>query len=317
MFKILFLIIFLALLTLIEGISYFEKIYLIIPTISTVLLVDLYILKKIEFYVVLTIGITLSFSLIIVYLISEIFFNTESFLLIDARWYQAIIAVIVSLCFYFSFQIGFSTEYFKKKKTNKYFEQKYLIDTCAIIDGRLLEIAKSGFIPKSLIIPNYVIQELQLISDSYNHEKRTKGRRGLDLLKHMKNSDHLSVQIINEDDAEVKTVDGKLLSTAKKNNYKIITTDFNLSKVAQLQGVQCLNINYLATLIKSNLNVGDRMRVSIAKKGNNKDQGIAFLPDDTMVVVENAEKFIGKQKQVVIMSYIQSESGKMAFANIV
>lgn len=318
MFKKVFLLVFIGLILVIPEISYIEKLWLVVPTIILVGFIDFFILKKIEFYTILTIGITLSMSLIILYLISQIYFNMEtSALKFEEKWNNAIVLTLGCLCLYFSFRVGTYTDYFRKKKNETTIEQKYLVDTCAIIDGRLLEIAKSGFIPKNLAIPSFVIHELQLISDSSNHDKRSKGRRGLDLLKHMKNSDCLSIQIINDDVEEIKTVDSKLLAIAKEKQYKIITTDFNLTKVAQLQGVQSLNINHLASLIKPSLNIGDRTRVFISKKGNNSGQGLAFLPDDTMVVVEDAEKYIGSQKQVMITSYIQNESGRMAFAKLV
>lgn len=316
MFRIIFIICYAALLLATQDLSYIEKATLFIPTLAIMFSIDHYLIHKVEFYTILTTGIILVITFTLVYLLSQILLHENSIFAIEQEWNEIIIATLTVISFYFSIRIGFYSEYFKKKKDSNVNEVHYLVDTCAIIDGRLLEVAKSGFIPKNLIIPNFVIQELQLISDSYSHEKRSKGRRGLDLLKHMKNSDHLSIQIINEDIEDIKTVDAKLLALAKKYDYKIITTDFNLAKVAQLQGVQCLNINFLATLIKPAINIGDRIRVQIIKKGSNKDQGLAFLPDDTMVVIEEGEKFIGNQKQVLITSFIQSESGKMAFAKL-
>ena len=132
----------------------------------------------------------------------------------------------------------------------------------------------------------------------------------------MKNSDHLSIQIVNEDVKSARNVDSKLLALATEKNYKIITTDFNLFKVAQVEGIEALNINYLATLMRPNININDRVRVFILKKGNNKGQGLAFLPDDTMVIVDGASKYVGFQKQVIVTSYIQSESGRMVFAKL-
>lgn len=318
MFRIGFLVAYALILLIIPELSYIEKVALVVPFIVALLFIDYYVIHRVEYHNILTIGIMLIITFTVSYLISLIFFGENSIFELEPKWNRIVISVIGLFCFYFSFRIGSYTDYFRKKKDDKggTIETKYLVDTCAIIDGRLLDISKSGFIPKNLVIPNFVIHELQLISDSYSHEKRTKGRRGLDLLKNMKNSDHLSVQIISEDVEEIKTVDSKLLALAKKYDYKIVTTDFNLTKVAQLQGVQTLNINVLATLLKPALGIGERIRVYVLKKGNNNDQGLAFLPDDTMVVVEDAEKFIGKQKQVVITSYIQSESGKMAFAKV-
>ncbi len=279
-------------------------------------IIDYYILKKVEFYKILTIGVSLLVSFGILYLITQTLYVLPNNNLLGENEKYGIVLFFLFTLLYLSFQIGFSSTYFKKMKTNKREEAKHLIDTSAIIDGRLLEIAKSGFTPKSLIIPNFVIRELQLISDSSNNEKRNKGRRGLDLLKQMKNSDYLSIQIVNDDVRSAKNVDNKLLALAAEKGYKIITTDFNLFKVAQVQGIEALNINHLASLIKPNINVNDRIRVFILKKGNNKGQGLAFLPDDTMVIIEGGERYIGTQKQIVIISYIQNESGKMVFAKV-
>ncbi len=277
--------------------------------------IDFYILKRIKFHKILTIGILLSLSLAVIFFTVQIlsFLPSNDVMQNDEKYLIVIASLFIA--FYLSFQVGNSSSYFSKVKASDIKEgAKHLIDTSAIIDGRLLEIAKSGFIPKSLAIPNFVIRELQLISDSSNNEKRMKGRRGLELLKQMKNSDFLSIQIINEDVKSAKNVDSKLLALAAEKNYKIITTDFNLFKVAQVEGVEALNINYLASLIKPSLNINDRIRVFVVKKGNNKGQGVAFLPDDTLVIIDGAAKYIGTQKQVIITSYVQSESGKMVFA---
>ncbi len=294
------------------------KLAFIAGTIGIGTLADIYIVRKVAFFKILTIGIIVVIYTSILGMLAWIFDITFQ-LTSGAHWLNASFLAAIFITFYLSVRIGANATYFQRKQGAQETRQaeKYLIDTCVIIDGRILDIAQSGFIPRSLTIPQFVIQELQLISDSYNHEKRTKGRRGLDLLKQMKNSDHLSVRIITDDIPEEKTVDRKLLHLAKKGNYKVITTDYNLVKVAQLENITTLNLNHLATLIKSNLSLGDKLRVYITKKGNNKNQGIAFLPDDTMVIVEEAERFIGHQKNVMISSYIQNESGRIAFAKLI
>ena len=157
---------------------------------------------------------------------------------------------------------------------------------------------------------------MQFISDSSNHEKRKKGRRGLDFLNRMKNSEKLFVSIVSID-YDDKGVDNKLLRYAKENNTKLITTDFNLVKVARLEGVIVLNINEVATVLKPNYFQGDRIKVNIVKKGNSKNQGVGYLEDDTMVIVEEAEKFIGVLKTVAVTSFMQSNSGKIVFARLV
>ena len=293
------------------------KIVTLIGTLAVIYVVDYYVLGRVEFYKFLTVGICLLISMGLLYFVSGVIYGLPTNDLMSEDGKYVLVTFTLFIFLYLSFQVGTSSTYFRKvKKPDRVEGIKHLIDTSAIIDGRLLEISKSGFIPKSLAIPNFVIRELQLISDNSNNEKRSKGRRGLELLKQMKNSDHLSVQIINEDIKSARNVDSKLLALAAEKNYKIITTDFNLFKVAQVEGIEALNINYLASLMRPSININDKIRVFIAKKGNNKGQGLAFLPDDTMVIVEGASKYVGVQKQVLVTSYIQSESGRMVFAKL-
>ena len=268
------------------------------------------------FHRFLTVSIALLLALSILFFIGEVLDVAFSFQ-VDDYWVKIIFAILFFLGLHYALLMGFSSNYFLQKQSKSEIKgQGHLIDTSAIIDGRLIEIAKSGFSPKDLIIPQFVVRELQLISDSPDHEKRTKGRRGLDMLKQMKNSNLISVTISEEDASDVG-VDNKLLALARLKKYNIITTDFNLIKVGQVEGLGVLNINMLATLLKPSLAIGDKIKVFISKKGNNRNQGVAFLPDDTMVVIEDAEKFIGYQRFVMISSYIQNESGRIAFARVV
>ncbi|BBM89730.1 hypothetical protein COTS27_01437 [Spirochaetota bacterium] len=293
------------------------KVAFFLGTLAVGWLADFYIVKKVPFFKLLSTGILVALNTFILGILAwTLEINLKPYG--NSSWIEAFFLSFILIALYISIRVGGNATYFRKKIPLQDNDQadKYLIDTCVIIDGRILDIASSGFIPRLLCIPQFVIQELQLISDSHNHEKRTKGRRGLELLKQMKNSDHLSVRIITDDVPEEKNVDRKLLALAKKDHYKIITTDYNLVKVAQLQNLKTLNINHLATLIKASLNVGERLRIFITKKGNNRNQGIAFLPDDTMIVIEEAERYIGQQKSVLITSYIQNESGRIAFARL-
>jgi uncharacterized protein YacL len=195
-------------------------------------------------------------------------------------------------------------------------KEAYLVDTSALIDGRVGEVCKAGFLSRSLVVPEFVMKELQLIADSTVHEKRKKGRRGLSILGEMKASDQLDVQILPGDVENLRGVDNKLLFLAKKNKATIISTDFNLQKVAQVEGVQVININNLATLLKPNYAVGDTIKVSLVKKGNARRQAIGYLEDDTMVVVEEGERLLGTTQDMVVTSYLQSETGKIVFCRL-
>lgn len=192
----------------------------------------------------------------------------------------------------------------------------FVIDTSALIDGRIFQVCEAGFLTNNLCVPEFVVRELQLIADSTNHEKRKKGRRGLQILNDLKGNDKLSVNILAIDYENLRGVDNKLLQLAKDRKARIITTDFNLIKVAQVEGVEVININQMATLLKPPYAVGEVVKANIVKKGNNRKQGIAYLDDDTMVVVEDGERFIGTTQNVIVTSYIQSETGKMLFCRI-
>src|ERR1700722_16307890 len=186
-----------------------------------------------------------------------------------------------------------------------------ILDTSVIIDGRIADIAETGFLDGVLVIPQFVLRELQLVADSADSMKRNRGRRGLDILQRVQKMAHLTVQIVKEDFPSVREVDMKLIELAKLYEGKIITNDFNLNKVAQLQGVAVLNINELANSLKPIVLPGEIMRVFILKEGKEYNQGVAYLDDGTMVVVDNARKMIGKTIDVSVTSVLQTTAGKM------
>ena len=188
-----------------------------------------------------------------------------------------------------------------------------ILDTSVIIDGRIADIAETGFLDGVLVIPQFVLRELQLVADSADSMKRNRGRRGLDILQRVQKMAHLNVQIVEEDFPHVRDVDMKLIELAKVYDCKIITNDFNLNKVAQLQGVEVLNINELANSLKPIVLPGETMRVFILKEGKEYNQGVAYLDDGTMVVVDNARKMIGKTIDVSVTSVLQTTAGKMIF----
>lgn len=189
-----------------------------------------------------------------------------------------------------------------------------ILDTSVIIDGRILDIAATGFLEGRLIVPNFVLEELRHIADSSDDLKRVKGRRGLDILNTMQAELKMSMEISGEDFPKEIEVDMKLLRLAKEIGGKVLTNDFNLNKVAQLQGVEVLNINELANAVKTVVIPGEEMVVSIVKQGKEQNQGVAYLDDGTMIVVENARRSIGETLSVVVTTVLQTAAGRMIFA---
>ncbi|MDP4176962.1 MAG: PIN/TRAM domain-containing protein [Bacillota bacterium] len=214
----------------------------------------------------------------------------------------------------------FST--FKKSSANKDKKDKLLskgspkvLDTSVIIDGRIFDLCQTGFIEGTLIIPAFVLQELRHIADSSDNLKRNRGRRGLDILnKIQKELKEVDVQVTEKDFPQIAEVDSKLLKLAQELNGKVITNDYNLNKVAEFQGVPVLNINELANAIKPVVLPGEEMRIQIVKDGKESGQGVAYLDDGTMIVVEGGKKFIGETKDVVVTSVLQTAAGRMIFA---
>lgn len=194
-------------------------------------------------------------------------------------------------------------------------DNSILLDTSSIIDGRILDVIKTGFISDKIIVPNFVILELQLISDSSDPLKRAKGRRGLDLVNELTKFDQ--VEISQVDFPDVREVDTKLLKYASSTGSKLVTNDFNLNKVAEIQGVQVLNINDLANAVKTQLVVGEHINVQIIRAGSERQQGVAYLPDGTMIVIEDTAKLIDKTVTVEVAKVLQTSAGRMIFADLV
>ncbi len=193
-------------------------------------------------------------------------------------------------------------------------EEIILLDTSVIIDGRIADIAETHFLSGRLVLPRFVLKELQLIADSSDPLKRNRGRRGLDILNRIKKNPHLEVKIHEMDFPEFSTVDAKLVKMAQVTGAKVFTNDYNLNKVAELQGVKVLNINELANAVKPVVMPGETMQVKVLKEGKEHDQGVAYLNDGTMVVVDNGRRRIGQTINVVITSVLQTQAGRMIFA---
>lgn len=199
---------------------------------------------------------------------------------------------------------------------NKYSSDHRVLDTSVIIDGRIADIADAGFMHGNLIVPRFVLDELQYIADSADSMKRSRGRRGLDILNRMQRSAGINIEIMDQDFPKLKGVDAKLVALAKKMNAKIITNDFNLNKVAELQGIKILNVNELANALKPVVLPGETMSVKIVKEGKEPGQGVAYLDDGTMIVVDHAQKHQGANVEVIVTSVLQTTAGRMIFSEL-
>jgi uncharacterized protein YacL len=188
-----------------------------------------------------------------------------------------------------------------------------ILDTSVLIDGRIADIGESGFMEGRLVVPRFVLHELQLVADSSDSAKRNRGRRGLDVVQRLQKLTRIQLEISSEDFPAVREVDLKLIELAKATDAKIVTNDFNLNKLAQVQGLEVLNINELANALRPVVLPGESMRVFILKEGKEHNQGVAYLDDGTMVVVDNARRMISKTVDVVVTSVLQTTAGKMIF----
>jgi uncharacterized protein YacL len=237
--------------------------------------------------------------------------HTQSFLQIMVMLLMAYVGLIVGANKGDLLNLAALGGIFGGEKTGK--KSYKILDTSVIIDGRIADIAETGFLDGIIVTPQFVLRELQLVADSADSLKRNRGRRGLDILQRLQKVANLQIQIVEDDFPAVREVDLKLIELAKVYEGKIITNDFNLNKVAQLQGVEVLNINELANSLKPIVLPGETMRVFILKEGKEYNQGVAYLDDGTMVVVDNARKMIGKTIDVSVTSVLQTTAGKMIF----
>jgi uncharacterized protein YacL len=191
-----------------------------------------------------------------------------------------------------------------------------LLDTSVIIDGRIADLCETGFLDGVFVIPQFILHELQHIADSSDSLKRARGRRGLDILHRIQSMPHVAVNIVEEDFPLIKDVDAKLVALAKKQGAKIMTNDLNLNKVAELQGVQVLNINELTNALRPVVLPGEPMRVFVLREGKEVGQGVAYLDDGTMIVVDEAKKYIGRNVDVIVTSVLQTTAGRMIFTRL-
>ena len=274
-----------------------------------------YIFKKITQKSTLGIAIGIAISVLIYFSLNTIIENLP----IE----QSFIPYIKTIGLFILIFLGITVGLNKTGSSNKNFKKggdwpsgsTKILDTSVIIDGRIADVAEVGFIEGDLIIPKFVIKELQYIADSSDPVKKVRGRRGLDVIKRIQNDiPEVEVKITNHDFKHVKEVDLKLVELAKKINGVVITNDFNLNKVASLQSVKVLNLNELANAIKPIVLPGEVMNLMLVKEGKEHRQAIGYLDDGTMVVVDDAINFIGKEISVSITSVLQTSTGRMIFA---
>ncbi len=193
-------------------------------------------------------------------------------------------------------------------------ESTALLDTSVIIDGRIADIAHCGFVPGTLLVPNFILQELQFIADSEDTQRRQRGRRGLETLAIMQKDKSIAIQITNFDVPNIREADAKLMHIALELGCPILTNDYNLNKVAELQGIRILNVNDLTNAVKSILLPGEKMTVNVIQEGKEINQGVGYMEDGTMVVVENGRSFVGQQIEVSVTKILQTAAGRMIFA---
>jgi uncharacterized protein YacL len=242
-------------------------------------------------------------------------------------WIGSILPVIVSMTLgVMGFRVGYNkreelAEIISKGRTRgqdksgaRPYEEHKILDTSVIIDGRIADICKTGFIEGTLVIPEFVLEELQHIADSSDLLKRNRGRRGLDILNKIQKELEVKVLIYEGDFEEISEVDSKLVRLAKVLQGKVITNDFNLNKVCELQGVSVLNINDLANAVKPVVLPGEEILIQVIKDGKEHGQGVAYLDDGTMIVVEGGRDFIGTTLEVMVTSVLQTSAGRMIFA---
>ena len=189
-----------------------------------------------------------------------------------------------------------------------------IMDTCALIDGRIIDIAKSGFVTQNLVIPQFVIAELQYLADNGDSHKRERARFGLDVIRDLQDMRRVNVMIAREQFPNIKEVDDKLIALAKQYGAMLYTTDYNLNKVAQIEGVHVLNVNELAQALRPHRLPGEKLEIKITQVGQDKTQGVGYLEDGTMVVVEKAGNKIGQRVSVEFSRILQTQAGKMMFA---
>jgi len=240
--------------------------------------------------------------------------------LFNAQVNAAIYGLIVSVFGIVGLNLGYAKGPELRKKaeetTTDVSKVVGILDTSVIIDGRIADICETGFLDGDVVIPQFVLRELQAIADSSEATRRTRGRRGLDILNKIQKQSCVRIIIDDTDFPSIPEVDQKLITLAKETGYPILTNDFNLNKVAEVHSLQVLNINQLANALKPIVLPGETMKAQIVKEGKEPAQGLAYLDDGTMVVVDHGKRFMGKTVEVTVTSVLQTTAGRMIFATV-
>ena len=239
--------------------------------------------------------------------------GTKTFLVTALMFFMAYVGLMVGAAKGDHLELAALGGIFKDKVSRRDLK---ILDTSVIIDGRIADVAETGFLGGTLIVPQFVLRELQQVADSPDSSKRQRGRRGLDMLNRLRNNQALDIQIVENDFPAVREVDLKLIELGRQMDAVIVTNDFNLNKVSQLRGVSVLNINELANSLKPVVLPGEVMRVFVLKEGKEYNQGVAYLDDGTMVVVDNARRVIGRNADIIVTSVLQTTAGKMIFGRL-
>lgn len=263
------------------------------------------------------------FGIILGLLLSWIFLNALEFFALPKEVVNTVKVFVTFTFIYFGLTLGIKgrNEFhliipYVKFRRQDLKEDQVVIDTSIIIDGRILDIVKTGFLEARFIIARFILNELQALADSTEHIKRQKGKRGIEVLHLLKKETNIEVEIYNEDIEGLNSVDEKIVRLAQTLDAKILTTDYNLNRIAQLQGVKVLNINDLVNALKPTFVAGERFQIKLIKEGKEHNQAIGYLEDGTMVVVENAKWLIGKIVEIEVTSVLQSPSGRIVFTKL-
>lgn len=313
MWRILYLVIATAILIVVAPISFLaQNIVPIIITAAAIFVFEYFVVHKVPSRFVFTSLIAIILSMVLFIFVNVVLSALKTSL--DANVMRlvfiAVSYVTFGVCFVFLPDIA---RLFKKESDKiKYMK---ILDTSVVVDGRILEIAEKGFFDGYLVVPEFVIKEIQLISDSHDRQKRIRGRRALDILNKMKASKNILISITDIDFPDIKEVDLKLIELAKKMDAKIISNDFNLMKVASIHGVDILNINTLANTMHVVVIPEDILMVNLVREGKDK-QALAYLEDGTMIVVDNAKHLIGKDVEIKIDNILPKEAGRVIFASL-
>lgn len=252
-----------------------------------------------------------TFGLVIALLVSVLLSNLLGSIPVYSWWWNIVITVVLA-GFFISFALKNSDFFAQLSPQPRKKQGGKLLDSNIIIDGRIVDLAKAGFLEGEVVVPGFVLRELQLLADHGDPQRRTRGKRGLNVLEELRQV--IPIAVDDWDSSEVSAVDDKLVRLARERGAKLVTNDGNLSKIAKLYGLTVLSLNEAAVALRPQLQPGDSLTVTVSKNGQQAGQGVAYLDDGTMIVVEDGNKFKGKPTRVVVVNNVQTNMGRMIFA---